>query len=94
MIAWRTLAETHSDRITVARMTMKIIVTCGKLDPYECSIAQIANTMELDEMLLSENLLPEVEGREGVEIAGPARELEFDASGALAPLKAPATAAH
>lgn len=72
----------------------KIIVTCGKLNPYECSIARIVNTMELDELLLSENLLPEVEGREGVEILGPARELEFDASGALEPLRAPAGAAH
>ena len=64
----------------------KIIVTCGKLDPYECSIAHIANTMELDKMLLSENLLPEVEGRDGVEITGPAQELDFDAFGSLAPV--------
>jgi hypothetical protein len=71
----------------------RIIVTCGRLDPYECSIAQIANTMELDEILLSENVLSEVEGREGVEIVGPARELEFDAAGALEALRAP-VAAH
>ena len=70
----------------------KIVVTCGKLDPQECSIAQIVNTMELDEMLISESLVPEAEGREGVEIAGPARELDFDASGALEPLRAQAVA--
>ena len=78
------------DRTCVER----IIVTCGKLDPYDCSIAQIANTMELDEMLVSENLLAEIEGREGIEIIGPSRELEFDALGALEPLKAAAAAAH
>jgi hypothetical protein len=71
----------------------RIIMTCGKLDPYECSIAHIANTMELDEMLLSEDLLAEVAGREGIEIVGPARELEFDSAGALEALRAP-VAAH
>jgi hypothetical protein len=80
----------QDDRTCVER----IIVTCGKLDPYDCSIAQIANTMELDEMLVSENLLAEIEGREGIEIIGPSRELEFDAVGALEPLKAAAAAAH
>jgi hypothetical protein len=49
--------------------------------------------MELDEILLSENLLAEVDGRDGIEIIGPARELEFDSAGALEPLRAP-VAAH
>ena len=51
----------------------KILPTCGRMDLHDCSIAQITNTMELDEMLVSENLLPEVEGRDGVAIAGTAR---------------------
>ncbi|MCB1020013.1 MAG: hypothetical protein KDC27_08795 [Acidobacteria bacterium] len=77
-----------SDRECIER----IIMTCGRLDPYECSLVQIANTMELDDLLVSENLLPELEGREGITLTGPARELDFDAAGALAPLRAMATA--
>ena len=49
----------------------KLLVTCGKLDPYDCSIAQIRNTMKLDEMLVSENLLPEIENNPNIEITGP-----------------------
>ncbi len=63
----------------------RIIVTCGKLDPYECTIARIRNTMELTELEVSENLLDEVAGRPGIEVAGEPREIEFDAAGNLAP---------
>jgi lactate racemase-like protein len=64
----------------------KIIVTCGKLEPGECSIAWIRNTMRLDEMLISENLLDEIEGSSEIEAAGPAVDLEYDSAGNLAPV--------
>ncbi len=66
----------------------KLIMTCGKLDPHECSIAQIRNTMKLDEILVSENLLDELRGNSPIEIVGPAAELQYDAVGDLAPLGA------
>jgi hypothetical protein len=64
----------------------KIIMTCGKLDPTECSIARIRNTMELGEFEISEALLPEIADNPDVEVIGEARELGFDATGALAPV--------
>jgi hypothetical protein len=64
----------------------KIIMTCGKLDPTECSIAHIRNTMELGEFEISEALLPEIANNPDIEVIGEARELGFDATGALAPV--------
>lgn len=64
----------------------KIIMTCGKLDPFECSIARIRNTMELGEFEISEALLPEIANSPDVEIIGEPHELEYDAKGMLPPL--------
>ncbi|MBI1355046.1 MAG: hypothetical protein GC160_11925 [Acidobacteria bacterium] len=65
----------------------RIIVTCGKLDPAECTIVRIRNTMELEEMLVSEGLAQEAAAQPGVEIVGEAEELDFDADGNLRPLE-------
>jgi hypothetical protein len=70
----------------------KIIMTCGKLDPYECSIARIRNTMELGEFEISEALLPEIAGNPDIEIIGEPHELEYDAQGMLSPLQVGALA--
>jgi hypothetical protein len=64
----------------------KIIMTCGKLDPYECSIARIRNTMELGEFEISEALLSEISDNADIEVIGEAHELGFDSSGTLPPL--------
>ena len=70
----------------------KIIMTCGKLDSYECSIARIRNTMELGEFEISEALLPEIAGNPDIEVIGEAHELEYDAQGMLPALHAGALA--
>ncbi len=64
----------------------RLIVTCGKLDPHECSIVRIRNTMELAEMEISENLLAHIAGNPEIEIVGEPRELDFDADGNVAPV--------
>ena len=64
----------------------RLIVTCGRLDPHDCSIARIRNTMELAEMEISENLLEQIADRPGVEVVGEPREVEFDADGNLSPV--------
>ena len=67
-------------------------MTCGKLDPYECSIARIRNSMELGEFEISEALLPEIANNPDVEIIGEPRELAYDARGMLPPVTAGALA--
>jgi len=76
------------DRTCVA----KIIMTCGKLDSYQCSIARIRNTMELGEFEISVALLPEIANNPDVEIIGEAHELEYDSDGILPALHAGALA--
>lgn len=66
----------------------KIIMTCGELDPFQCSIARIRNTMELGEFEISEALIPEVADNPDIEIIGEPHELEFDATGSLPPVMA------
>ncbi len=55
--------------------------TVGKFDPADLTIAWIRNTLELNLLALSENLLPEIEANPELEIAGPRFELPFDAEG-------------
>ncbi len=65
----------------------RIATTCGKLHQSEVRIGRIHNTMELTPIVLSENLRSEIEANPLLEIAGPAYELEFDATGNLLPIK-------
>jgi len=77
-------AHFPTDRICLE----KVLPVCARLDTLECTIIRVKNTMELGEMLVSENLLPEISTRPEVEIVGAAREIEFDAEGALEDLLA------
>lgn len=61
----------------------KIAPTCGKLDVSEVTIAWIRNTMDINELMISENLLDEVRRNPEVEILGAAGEIEYDADGNL-----------
>jgi hypothetical protein len=72
----------------------KLIATCGKLDVSECSIVWIQNTLELGELLVSENLLPELRRNPQIEIAGEPQELPFDREGNLISLFAAEAVAH
>jgi hypothetical protein len=72
----------------------KIIATCGKLDVSECSIVWIQNTLELGELLVSENLLPELRRNPRIEIIGEPQDLPFDSEGNLISLFAAEAIAH
>lgn len=72
----------------------RVLPTCGKLDPGECTLVWIRNTLQLGHMLVSENLLPELASNSAVRTLGPAMELPFDASGNLISAFESAMAAH
>jgi hypothetical protein len=72
----------------------KIIPTCGKLQPLDCTIAWIHNSLELGEMMVSENLLPELSKNPQIEVLDEPREFEFDSEGELANTLQPLAVAH
>ena len=73
----------------------KVLATCGKLDTLDCSITWIRNTLDLEHVMVSENLLPELESNRAIQVLGPAQELRFDATGNLeSPLKTLAIKQH
>jgi hypothetical protein len=82
----RTPIHFPSDRECMERIAR----TAGKLEPAEVTIGWIQNTLELSEILLSENLRGEIEGNPDLEIVGPPQPIEFDAVGNLtgSPLRA------
>jgi hypothetical protein len=61
----------------------KIWSTVGKFNKEELTIGWIRNSLELNTLVLSENLLSEIRGNPQLEVLGPARELEFDTEGNL-----------
>ena len=72
----------------------RVLPTCGKLNPGECTLVWIRNTLQLGHMLVSENLLPELASNSAVRTLGPAMEPPFDASGNLVSAFESAMAAH
>ena len=68
----------------------KIAATVGKLDPREIRVGWIRDTMQLNLLALSENLLPEIQQNPDLQVLGPPRDLEFDRDGNLASLLVPA----
>ncbi len=82
----RTPIHFASDRECMERIAR----TVGKLETSRITIGWIHNTLELSEMLLSENLRAEIEGNPSLEIVGPPQQIEFDAAGNLtgSPLRA------
>ena len=61
----------------------RVLPTCGHLDTRDCSIVWMRNTMRLGDLMVSENLLPELRGNPEIEIVGDARPLPFDDGGNL-----------
>ena len=60
------------------------IRTCTKLSDYsQARIARIRDTLSLSEVEVSEALLPDVMGRDDVEILSEPYELEFDDDGSM-----------
>jgi hypothetical protein len=78
------------DRTCIERLAP----TCGKLDVSEVSIGWIRNTMELGELLMSENLLPELRRNPEIEILSDPQEIEFDSEGNLISVFAAEAVAH
>ncbi|MGA2593973.1 MAG: hypothetical protein ABSH32_29070 [Bryobacteraceae bacterium] len=60
-----------------------IAPTVGKFEMRDLTIGWIRNTMELSLLAMSENLRPQIERNPMLEIVGPARDIEYDASGNL-----------
>jgi hypothetical protein len=58
-----------------------IAPTVGKIDTTGVTIGWLRNSLELDVMALSENLLPQIRNNSRLEVIGPAREIEFDNAG-------------
>jgi len=72
----------------------RIAPTCGKLDLHDVSIGWIRNTMELGELMMSENLLPELKQNPEIEILSEPQEIEFDNEGNLVSAFAAEAVAH
>jgi hypothetical protein len=72
----------------------RIAPTCGKLDLHDVTIGWIRNTMELGELMMSENLLPELKRNPEIEILSEPQEIEFDNEGNLVSAFAAEAVAH
>ncbi len=72
--AIRTPVHFPADRECLER----IRTTVGRLDAQDVTVGWIRNTLELGIVGLSENLLPEIQQKPSLKVAGPPRELEFD----------------
>lgn len=59
--------------------------TCGRPDPRQARIVRIRHTLALDEMDVSESLLPQLAGQAQIMPLGAPFALEFDAAGNLVP---------
>lgn len=57
--------------------------TIGDIPPKKTRIVRILNTLKLEEMLISEAMLPEAEQMDNVGIIGSPEEVAFDAEGNL-----------
>lgn len=64
----------------------RICPTVGKVDLREVTVGWLANSLEVSEMKLSENLRGEIEKNPNLEITGEAEDLEFDGAGNLGKL--------
>jgi len=60
--------------------------TIGLVESPEAKVLQIANTLQLGELLASRAYLPEVEQRDDLEILDPCAGWNFDAQGNLPPV--------
>lgn len=72
--------ETDREAITAA------LSTVGPIDPREAKVIRVKNTLEMEELQVSEALRKELKGRKDVTILDDPQELEFDESGNLFPI--------
>ena len=65
---------------------LAILETVGLVDPVDSGIIQIANTLKLGEVLVSEKYSPEVRERSDLEVLSGPDAMAFDGNGNLAPV--------
>ena len=65
---------------------LAILETVGLVDPVDSGIIQIANTLKLGEVLVSEKYSPEVRERSDLEVLSGPHAMAFDGHGNLAPV--------
>jgi hypothetical protein len=68
-----------SDRLAI----QAAIKTCNILDKHDVRLVRIKNTLQLDQIYVSSNLLSEVKQRKNMEVLSEPEELRFDDSGSL-----------
>jgi hypothetical protein len=61
------------------------ILTCGRADLDHVRMLRMANTLDLENLLVSESLIDEVTRNPHLEVTGDASELAFDGDGTLLP---------
>jgi hypothetical protein len=62
------------------------LTTVGPIEPWEVRVIRIKNTLEMEEMQISEALMDELKGRPDITPIGSPEEPMFDAEGNLPPL--------
>lgn len=62
------------------------LTTVGPIDPWEARVIRIKNTLEMEEIQVSEALMDELKGRREITPIGGPEELRFDAEGNLPPI--------
>ncbi len=64
------------------RQAIEIACTLATNKPGQIArVVQIPNTKDIDKIWVSESYLPEIEGRDDIEVEGEARSIEFDSEG-------------
>jgi lactate racemase-like protein len=62
------------------------LTTVGPIEPWEARVIRIKNTLEMEELQVSEALMDELKGRSDITPIGGLEELMFDAEGNLPPI--------
>jgi hypothetical protein len=62
------------------------LTTVGPVEPWEARVIRIKNTLELEELQVSEAVLDDLKGRPDIAVVGALEEMAFDADGNLPPI--------
>ena len=73
--------------ITLEKDRECIETALAKYEDGEARIVRIKNTLRLHEVLITENLIPQISERNDLEIAGEPEPLQFDSSGNILPFE-------
>jgi hypothetical protein len=72
--------KTDREAVTAA------LTTVGPVEPWEARVIRIKNTLEMEELQVSEALMDELKGRSDISLIGELAEMPFDAEGNLPPI--------